>query len=141
MKRRSVIFAILVLAAGAAYLVWNGIAHPHGERTAKCAGNSIAAVAVRPIIDARTREEIPDEIASRGTLIVQDGTYADTTPLLMGAAPNRPGTYTIVVRLSGYREWRRSRVHVPRRPCTVHTAIVRAVLQRAPESGWESSAP
>jgi hypothetical protein len=132
MKRSSAIFALLVLAAGAAYLVWNGIAHPDAERTDKCAGYSIAAVAVRPIIDARTRQEIPDEIASRGTLIVQDGAYADTTPLLMGAAPDRPGTYTIVVRLSGYREWRRSRVHVPRWPCTVHTTFVRAVLQPVP---------
>ena len=132
MKRRTAIFALLVLAAGAAYLLWNGIVHPDGERTDQCAGYSIAAVAVRPIIDAPTREEIPDEIASRGTLIVQDGAYADTTPLLMGAAPDRPGTYAVVVRLPGYREWRRSRVHVRRRPCTVHTTFVRAVLQPVP---------
>jgi hypothetical protein len=132
MKRRSAIFAVLVLATGAAYLLWNAIAHPDGERTEQCAGNSIAAVAVRPIIDARTREEIPDEIESRGTLIVRDGAYMDTTPLLMGAAPDRPGTYTIVARRPGYREWRRSRVHVPRRPCTVRTIFVRAVLQPVP---------
>lgn len=132
MKRRSAIFAVLVLAAGPAYLLWSGIAHPHGEGTDNCPGNSMAAVAVRRIIDARTREEIPDEIASRGTLIVQDGAYADTTPLLMGAAPDRPGTYTVVVRLPGYREWRRSRVRVPRQTCTVYTTFVRAVLQPVP---------
>jgi hypothetical protein len=131
MKRRSATFAVLVLAAGAAYFLSNGIAQ-HGERTDQCAGNSIAAVSVRPIIDARTREKIPDEIAGTGTLIVQDGAYADTTPLLIGAAPDRPGTYTVVVRLPGYREWRRSRVRVPRRPCTVHTRFVRAVLQPVP---------
>jgi hypothetical protein len=132
MKRRSAIFTILIVASGAAYLLWNGIAHPHGERTLQCADNSIAAVAIRPVIDGRTRKKIPDEIAGTGTLIVQDGAYADTTPLLMGAAPDRPGTYTVVVRLPGYREWRRSRVHVPRRPCTVHTRFLRVVLQPVP---------
>jgi len=129
MKRRTAILAVLVLAAGAAYLLRDGMAPLDAERKDGCAGNSIAAVAVRPVIDARTGEEVPDEIAGRGILIVQDGGYADTTPLLMGAAPDRPGTYTVVVLLPGYREWRRSRVHVPQQPCTIHTTFVRAVLQ------------
>jgi hypothetical protein len=96
MRRRAAIPAVIVFAAGAAYLLRNGIAHPDAERTDQCTGNSIAAVAVHPIIDARTREGIFDEIASRGTLIVQDGAYADTTPLLIGAAPRRSRTLTLV---------------------------------------------
>jgi hypothetical protein len=99
------------------------------DRTDRCAASSTAAVAVRPVIDARTGASIPDRVASAGTLIVRDGAYADTTPLLAGAAPDRPGSYAVAVHLPGYREWRRSGVEVSPRPCSVRTTYLRVVLQ------------
>jgi hypothetical protein len=97
-----------------------------------CAASSIAAIAVRPLADARTGAAIPDTLAEEGTLVVRDGAYADTTLPLIGAAPDRPGIYTVTVRIPGYLPWRRSAVKVRRHGCSVRTVYLRATLRPDP---------
>lgn len=129
MKREYIAVATVALTAMLMYLFRYEIAHAYAMQAGGCAANSTAAVSVRPLIDARTGTEVPHEVAIQGTLIVQDGAYADTTALLEGAAPDRPGTYQVIARLPGYHEWRHSGVRAERRPCSVRTARVSAVLQ------------
>jgi hypothetical protein len=80
--------------------------------------------------------------ASGAQLIARDGAYADTSafppdrPDLDGqplvAAGERPGTYTVTVRKSGFMEWVRTGVVVTADECHVRPVDVAARLQRAP---------
>lgn len=80
--------------------------------------------------------------ASGAQLIAQDGPWADTVgfppnrpdldarPLV--SAGERPGTYAVTVRKSGFRDWQRSGVVVRADECHVHPAQLTARLQPAP---------
>jgi hypothetical protein len=80
--------------------------------------------------------------ASGAQLIARDGAYADTSAFppdrpdldgqpLVGAG-ERPGTYTVTVRKSGFMEWVRTGVVVTADECHVRPVDVAARLQRAP---------
>ncbi|HYW08989.1 MAG TPA: hypothetical protein VE913_18665 [Longimicrobium sp.] len=86
-----------------------------------------ASVLVRPV-DARTGRPLSKELQWRSVLIARDGEYADSTILARGAARERAGTYDVVVRAPGYREWRRDGVRVPERLCDLKRARLRARL-------------
>lgn len=129
MGRKHVAVATVFLAAIMAYEFRYEIERAYVLRSGGCTASSGVGVAVRPLIDARTRAEIPYEIAIRGTLILRDGSYADTSELLAGAANDRPGTYDVTVRLPGYNDWRRSRVRVEPRRCSVRTAVLHVEVQ------------
>jgi hypothetical protein len=64
----------------------------------------------------------------RSVLIARDGDYVDSTSVAWGAARERAGTYDIVVRAPGYREWRRDGVRVPERLCDLKRARLKARL-------------
>lgn len=71
---------------------------------------------------------------------VRDGVYIDslrilgfagpdsTTASLMGAAEERPGTYEVFIRKSGYLDWRRAGVFARGGECGVSTARTTARL-------------
>ena len=86
-----------------------------------------ASVLVRPV-DARTGRPLPKELQWRSVLIARDGEYVDSTSVAWGAARERAGTYDIVVRAPGYREWRRDGVRVPERLCDLKRARLKARL-------------
>lgn len=80
--------------------------------------------------------------ASGAQLIAQEGAYADTagfppnrpdldTLPLVGAG-ERPGTYTVTVRKSGFHDWVRSGLVVTADECHVHPVQLTARLQEAP---------
>ena len=63
------------------------------------------------------------------TLIVRDGTYADTAvgeydSLIVGAADNRAGTYSIRVSRPWYLSVEQQEVHVPGGPCGADETVV-----------------
>ncbi|HEX8320069.1 hypothetical protein [Longimicrobium sp.] len=55
--------------------------------------------------------------------------YVDSSTVAYGAARERAGTYDVVVRAPGYREWSRAGVRVPQRLCDLKRAWLRADLQ------------
>jgi hypothetical protein len=129
MRRRHAALLAAVFTAVLIYIYRLEIERAYMLRSGGCTASSGVGVLVRPLIDARTGAEIPHEVAMRGTLIVRDGSYADTVALLAGAANDRPGVYDVTVRLPGYREWRRSRVRVQPRRCSVRTTYLHAEVQ------------
>jgi hypothetical protein len=100
------------------------------ERFGTCAVGSHSAVAVEAV-DARSGRPLPLDIADRTTVIVSDGAYADTSAsgLYGGVGSDRMGTYEVVVRAPGYREWRATGVRPARRVCYIQTAVLRARLE------------
>lgn len=75
--------------------------------------------------------------ASGAQLIVRDGAYTDsvsfnqpgTDSQPLEAAGERPGTYTVTVRKSGYQDWTRSNVQVSKGECHVQTVTLTSLLQ------------
>jgi len=128
MRRRYVALLLLLIAACLLYTSRYYILNGWHERFGACAVGSYVAVQVEAI-DAQTGHSLSFDVARRSTLIVRDGAYADTARLLAGAAPDRMGTYEVVVRAPGYQEWRTSGVRPARRVCYIKTAAVRAELQ------------
>ena len=95
-----------------------------------CDGNcrSSPSVAVRAV-DGHTGLPLPRELREEGTLTVRDGEYVDSAPLTQGAARDRAGAYDVLVRVPGYREWRRDGVRVPQRICDLKRATLTARLR------------
>ena len=79
--------------------------------------------------------------ASGAQLIAQEGAWADTVgfpsdrpdldALPLVSAGERPGTYTVRVRKSGFRDWQRTGVVVTADECHVHPVELTARLQPA----------
>lgn len=80
--------------------------------------------------------------AFEATLILTDGTFVDSVrgtyngpdrfaATRLGAATERPGTYSVTVRKPGYRDWMRSQVVVRSESCGVETRTFRVDLARA----------
>src|SRR5215210_6675103 len=70
------------------------------------------------------------------SVVARDGAYADSVvapPIVtaMGVGGNRPGTYTVTVRQSGYQVWSKSGLKVEDGACGVRTVDVTARLQPA----------
>lgn len=70
------------------------------------------------------------------TLIVQDGTYRDSTNGFpgansLGSAWEREGVYAVTVRADGYAVWNKSGVRVQSDECHVKAVTIPAKLQRS----------
>ena len=100
-----------------------------------CTLEAVAGITVKPV-DSETGAVL----SGPTTLIVREGLYADTVrtttgalplPVTVSAAYERAGTYTIVVRHPGYREFAQTGVEVTRDPCHVHPVRITAELRRA----------
>jgi hypothetical protein len=68
------------------------------------------------------------------SVVARDGSYADSLvapPIVtaMGVGGDRPGTYTVTVRQSGYQLWSKSSLKVRDGECGVQTVEVTARLQ------------
>lgn len=99
-----------------------------------CTMEARPAVSVEPV-DASSGELVTGVV----TLIVTDGLYTDTASArippssamrFVSAAYERAGTYDVIVRHSGYREWRQNNVPVSRDECHVETVRLRAELRK-----------
>ncbi|HEV2145927.1 MAG TPA: hypothetical protein VGR37_00775 [Longimicrobiaceae bacterium] len=110
---------------------------------AACTGNPFGGVVctddARPGVIVQLRQA-PDgsELSGPATVIVRDGTYADTAhvPAGMssaGLAHERAGVYEVVVRKFGYTDWKRAGVAVEDGECHVRTVRLRADLQPTPQ--------
>ncbi len=73
------------------------------------------------------------------TVTFVEGTYVERlpltpgsypTPLTIGGAGERPGTYTVTIDATGYRTWMRSNVRVRDGTCHVETTRLDAALER-----------
>ncbi|HYW07131.1 MAG TPA: hypothetical protein VE913_09260 [Longimicrobium sp.] len=129
MSRKRSLAVIIVVVGVLFYAFRFHLLNAYHEHTGGCAIGSFPAVAVKAS-DARTGAPLPDAVAEPASLIVRDGAYADTAPLLFGGALDRMGSYDVVVRAPGYREWRATRIRPARRVCRIQTAVVHARLQR-----------
>ena len=100
--------------------------------------NDLGRFAVRvTVVDARSG----DRPGTRATLTLSDGAYTETVPgpdpasggsVVIPAAVERPGTYSVEVAAAGYQPWRRSDINVTRGgPCRrLRTADLTARLIR-----------
>jgi hypothetical protein len=95
----------------------------------RCSGHGWGRASVRvTATDARTGQPLSKEQQWRSALVVRDGDYVDSSTVAYGAAWERAGTYEVVVRAPGYREWRREGVRVPERLCDFKRARLKARL-------------
>ena len=74
-------------------------------------------------------------VANGATVVVTDGNFQQTITIpatpsaaTVAAAPDRPGTYSIVVRRAGYHNWTRSGIEVRSDGCLPETIAVTARL-------------
>jgi hypothetical protein len=96
----------------------------------RCSGHGWGRASVRVMaVDARTGQPLSKEHLWRSALVVRDGEYVDSSTVAYGAAWERAGTFDVVVRAPGYREWRREGVRVPERLCDLKRARLHAKLQ------------
>jgi hypothetical protein len=109
------------------------LAHPLTRREVlgdQCYGQLPRRASVHvTALDARTGRPLSKELQWRSALIVRDGMYVDSSTVAYGAARERAGTYNVVVRAPGYREWRRDDLRVPQRLCDLKRARLQAGLQ------------
>jgi hypothetical protein len=97
-----------------------------------CAGTGFPGVAVQ------IRRPDGRPIAPGAKLVVRDGAYRDSvieawSPLMLGAAENRAGTYTVEVSKPFYRTVTIKNVSVPGGPCgAYHTVSVAVTLDPLP---------
>jgi hypothetical protein len=99
---------------------------------------------VHPGIEVEIRDALTQEFradAARG--VVQEGPYADSlvivrndgpqsVPSALGAAWDRPGTYTVRIERNGYQGWDTSGVRVRAAQCGASTVQLIARLSPAP---------
>ena len=105
--------------------------HPSTRREVlgdRCSGESSARASVH-VMALDAGRPLSKELQWRSALIVRDGMYVDSSTVAYGAARERAGTYDVVVRAPGYREWSRAGVRVPQRLCDLKRAWLRADLQ------------
>lgn len=121
---------------GAVFLLATGCVSPFDP--AVCTAVAVPAIVVE-IRDARTG--VP--LAGLAAGVVRDGAYVDSlrpagfldatdvvgSMLSRQAAHERPGTYTIDIRRSGYQDWTRVGVRVRSGRCHVETQSLVAQLQ------------
>jgi hypothetical protein len=92
-----------------------------------CDASARAGITVT-IKDAETME--PLAATARG--VVRDGAYVDSLVLVApdtrAAAFERPGTYSVEVRLAGYQNFNTSNVRVTAGTCHVNAVVVPALL-------------
>lgn len=93
-------------------------------------------------IQVEVRDSLTGKAAAFGVVgFVQDDQYVDTLRIVgwqpndpsahtMVAAYERRGTYTVVLRKAGYREWVRSNILVGGDECHVNTVSLTALLER-----------
>jgi hypothetical protein len=90
------------------------------------------------VVDARTGAPRVE-----GTIVTaRDSTFLETLRIvesrdrpprsIFGGAVERPGTYEVTVRRSGYRDWSTTGVQVTRDGCNLHTRRLEARLERVP---------
>lgn len=107
-----------------------------GNEPTVCTANSVFAVTVN-VRDGATGEPA----AFGATLVLRDGQYADSVTGVysgpsefsashIGAAMDRPGTYDVTVRKTGYRTWTLSQVAVALGECGVEGVTLVVSLQR-----------
>ncbi len=89
-----------------------------------CAAYSVPGIVVEPY-NARTGAPVGND----AVLTVHDGSYTESAPVVVGAAWDRPGTYSVSVRTHGYQEWTRNNIRVRQRGCQVKTIVLRARLE------------
>ena len=98
---------------------------------------------LRPAIVVEVRDARTDAPSAGGaTLVVRDGAYADSAQgapatgsdasLLISAAPGRPGTYDVLVRKAGFRDWTAENVKAREGKCGVETTRLVARLVSVP---------
>jgi hypothetical protein len=105
MRRHHLVLIALVLVAGC------------DPARVLCSPAQLFAIYVAPI-DAVSRTPVPEG----ATLIIRDGTYVDSAQFATGLADrpvlvagfDRAGTYDVLVRRPGYRNWTREGVRVTR---------------------------
>ena len=103
-----------------------------------CSKGSVYGVVVEVVDEATRHNAVPGS-----TMIVRDGEFTDSasarpqprdstpvTGLYLLGARDRPGTYTVLVRKPGYKEWRREDVTVTMASdsCHVNPVRLRAAL-------------
>ncbi len=100
-----------------------------------CTMEARAAITVEPV-DSRTGAAL----SGPTILILSDGAYADTVrantgtlpaPTTISGAYERPGTYTVIVRHPGYRDFTQSGVTVTKDVCHVSPVRITARLEPA----------
>ncbi|HEX2095208.1 MAG TPA: carboxypeptidase-like regulatory domain-containing protein [Longimicrobiaceae bacterium] len=107
---------------------------------AACPGNpldgTVCTADLRPAILVEVRDARTGASALTGaTVVARNGSAYDSVTVRdpqvssVGLAHELPGTYEVVVRRDGYREWKRSGVRVEKDECHVITARVEAVLE------------
>ena len=79
-------------------------------------------------------------VASGAQAVVRDGAFADSAAVpanrpdldasVMQLAGGRPGTYSVTVRKTGYRDWVRAGVRATKGDCHVNPVELTASLQR-----------
>ncbi len=75
--------------------------------------------------------------AGGATVVARSGSYADSVSVPTGLtydypvslASERPGTYAVTVRKTGYRDWSQSNVRIDADQCHVRTVTLTASLQ------------
>lgn len=134
------------------YRVWHSIVNvPDSTGLALVVQLQRASMQVTPVCTTEARpgiivtvvDSVTGDPPATATFIARSGAYVDSVMrsrapivvngspvLLIGTAVERPGTYDIVVRSPGYREWTRTGVRVTGDQCHVHLTELTARLQR-----------
>jgi hypothetical protein len=87
-------------------------------------------------IAVTVRDSVTGAPTDAGTMVLAvDGAFRDSTDVSFGSGlyrlvGERPGTYQLIVRHAGYRDWTRSGVQVTSNACHVNTTALTALLQR-----------
>ena len=103
----------------------------------------VCTTEARPGIVVTVVDSVTGDVPATATLIARSGTYVDSVMrfrqpvvvngppvLLIGTAVERPGTYDVVVRSPGYRDWTRTGVRVTGNQCHVRLTELTARLRR-----------
>ena len=111
--------------------------------SAGCADSSgvICLAVIRPGIEVEVRDGATDEpLADLARGIVRDGSFADSlriigydssmAPSVLGAAGERPGTYSVRIARAGYEAWDTTAVSVQAGECGVIPVQLIAHLSR-----------
>jgi len=74
---------------------------------------------------------ITDGLYTESLRLVGWGSGPTPSPLVLGGADERPGTYTVTITKPGYQPWIRTGVQVIEGPCNVQTVRLQAQLERS----------
>ena len=133
MHRTKIGGAALALAALAALAACSGGKADYGV-------NCPDIYAYGVVVSVRDSTSGADAVAG-ATGVAIDGTFRDSVSVPSGKSPQasaislageRAGTYTVIVRKAGYKDWTNSNVVVTRDACHVRTVTLTAQLQPGP---------